>query len=310
MSENATMCAGCIFFGLAVGGILLGCSFATVSPTEYGIQYSTFSKKIDEGRIYQEGRYFLGLGQSFLIFPRLVQNIEFSNSESRDEGPITARTSGGNVRIDASLQYTLKPSKLINMYKLYEKNYHPKFVKASMEAIQNSANTISLSRFYNDRDKVQTEMIAAVRTKMTSIGGFVDVEWFQLRKVTLPLSTENTVVKSVIETQKAKTQNYDNQRNVISQQLAVIKGEADAAINTMLSEANAAASIKRQNATSQAVLVQRQAEKESILDLKSNVGLRNDQMMRYLWLKEIREQSNIDLIVGLDGNSNVLIDTK
>merc|ERR1711871_495908 len=175
------------------------------------------------------------------------------------------------------------------------------------EAIQNAANKIPLAGFYNNREHVQTQMIEAVRTKMLSLGDFIDVKWFQLRKVTLPAATEETVVKSVIETERAKTQNYDNERNVIVQKLAVIQGQAKAQINTKLAEANAAASIKRQNATAQAVRVQREAETKAIQDLKSKIGLKNNQMMRYLWLKEIREQSNVDLIVGLDGNSDVLI---
>ena len=55
--------------------------------------------------------------------------------------------------------------------------------------------------------------------------------------------------------------------------------------------------------------MQREAESKAIQGLKSKIGLENNQMMRYLWLKEIREQSNLDLIVGLDGDSNVLIGT-
>ena len=70
------------------------------------------------------------------------------------------------------------------------------------------------------------------------------------------------------------------------------------------------ASVKRQNATAEAVLITRKAEKESIAGLKNDIELKNSQMMRYLWLKEIREQSNIDMVVGLDGQSNVLIDAK
>jgi hypothetical protein len=46
---------------IVIISILIGKSFATVDPTEYGLKCNTISKKCEMDKIYDGGRYFVGL---------------------------------------------------------------------------------------------------------------------------------------------------------------------------------------------------------------------------------------------------------
>ena len=80
---------GCGVFFLI---IILMLSWDTVEPTEWGLKYNSITKNIDGGSsiklkkkwfklhlVYDSGRYFVFLFNSFITFPRTLKTIEFSN---------------------------------------------------------------------------------------------------------------------------------------------------------------------------------------------------------------------------------------
>lgn len=90
-------CCACITF---VGIILFAISWGSVEPTEWGLKYHSISKSIDNEtgnflfthnggliyrffifnhKVYDGGRYIVGVFTSFVKFPRTLQTIEFSN---------------------------------------------------------------------------------------------------------------------------------------------------------------------------------------------------------------------------------------
>lgn len=91
---------------IIVGGIFLILGFSVLEATEIGLDYSWVSKNVDK-RIYDNGLYFLGIGHSFIRFPKMVQTIEFSKERSANQGPLQSRTADGlEVVIEISFQYT------------------------------------------------------------------------------------------------------------------------------------------------------------------------------------------------------------
>ena len=57
--------------------IILAVCWDKVEPTEYGLIYSSISKKVDPRYTYEGGRYLLFFTNSFVTFPKTVVNIEF-----------------------------------------------------------------------------------------------------------------------------------------------------------------------------------------------------------------------------------------
>ena len=91
---------------IIVGGIFLILGFSVLEATEIGLDYSWVSKNVDK-KIYENGLHFLGIGHSFIRFPKMVQTIEFSKEISANQGPLLSRTLDGlEVVIEISFQYT------------------------------------------------------------------------------------------------------------------------------------------------------------------------------------------------------------
>jgi hypothetical protein len=91
---------------IIVGGILLILGFSVIEATQYGLDYSWVSKNVDK-KVYENGLHFLGIGHSFIRYPKMIQTIEFSKEKSENEGPVLSRTADGlEVVIEISFQYT------------------------------------------------------------------------------------------------------------------------------------------------------------------------------------------------------------
>jgi len=55
---------------------------------------------------YTAGIFFLGIGHSFIKFPKTVQTLEFSKEKTANSAPLQSRTSDGlEVILEISFQY-------------------------------------------------------------------------------------------------------------------------------------------------------------------------------------------------------------
>ena len=61
--------------------ILVVCSFGSVSPTEYGILYSSLTKQVDPTNIYGGGLMYTGFFNTIITFPSIHRTIEFSDNK-------------------------------------------------------------------------------------------------------------------------------------------------------------------------------------------------------------------------------------
>jgi len=66
-------------------------SIATVEPIEYGLVYSSLTKKVDSGNVYAGGWYFLGPFSSFINFPATLVNMDYTDFPGHKYQPITCR---------------------------------------------------------------------------------------------------------------------------------------------------------------------------------------------------------------------------
>ena len=76
-----------------------------LSAAQYGLDYNGF-RKVVSPTAQGSGRYFLGLGHRFIVYPRTYQTIEYSNAPGANAGPLQSRTKDGvEVVVMISFQY-------------------------------------------------------------------------------------------------------------------------------------------------------------------------------------------------------------
>jgi hypothetical protein len=131
--SKVCICISLIVVLVAVAGILIGISFSSLEYNEYGLDYNSFTKTIDKVP-YTNGRYMLGIGHEFIIFPRAVQTVEFSFDTAADGPPLYSRTQDGlEVIIEISFQYHFMPEKLFDIYMQYRDNYRQVLRNVAMD---------------------------------------------------------------------------------------------------------------------------------------------------------------------------------
>ncbi|MFX0023986.1 MAG: hypothetical protein ACFE9S_16790, partial [Candidatus Hermodarchaeota archaeon] len=81
-------------FGIVTSFSLIWSSFKQIDWNEYGLKQNIITKQIDNN-IYEEGLYFIGFWNDFIIFPSIYITIEFTPSASADDIPISVQTKNG-----------------------------------------------------------------------------------------------------------------------------------------------------------------------------------------------------------------------
>ena len=84
MSALCGICAGLTVVVVIITSALLGVSWQPVSPQQWGIAYNSITMTVDAATVYSAGRFYVGVGGSFFIFPRVAQYAEFVDANSLD----------------------------------------------------------------------------------------------------------------------------------------------------------------------------------------------------------------------------------
>jgi len=203
---------GCFCILLITSVILFACSFALVEPTEYGLDWDNNWFTIDDTQVYEGGRHFLGLGHTFIIYPKILRTIKMSgdipttgdgendvevesaeaDSESESTGVrptsvLNARTSDGlQVMLDLSYQYKLMatPEDLTQLWYDYEDQYEAAFVRISRDTLRNVASQFAAFQYFYNRSIISDAMRIALDAELSN--HHANVESFQLLNIALP----------------------------------------------------------------------------------------------------------------------------
>ena len=137
--------------------LLLIFGFAALEATQFGLNYSWISKSISPND-KENSLYFIGIGHSFIKFPKTVQTIEFSNSKTANQGPIQSRTSNGlEVTLKISFQYILQKDQIYKLYSKYGKYYNYIFQNIAVHTLTEEATKYSAYNFFMDRGKIKDD---------------------------------------------------------------------------------------------------------------------------------------------------------
>mmetsp|Transcript_26705 Transcript_26705/g.30832 ORF Transcript_26705/g.30832 Transcript_26705/m.30832 type:complete len:125 (+) Transcript_26705:154-528(+) len=107
---------------------------------------------------YGPGRYFLGVGHSFIKYPTTVQNYDFSKSAKADGKYINSRTKDGlRVDLEVSFQYLYIIDRVYDLYKLYGLNYRTPCQKIAVDILTDVATQFNSYQFFQ-KDAIIREM--------------------------------------------------------------------------------------------------------------------------------------------------------
>jgi hypothetical protein len=105
------------------------------------------------------GFHFLGIGHSFLKFPKSVITIDFSSDKGADYPPLNSRTSDGlQVTLSISFQFTLTSAKLYEIYMKFSEDYKNIFETIAIDVLSGNATEYSAYNFFMNRSLIGNNM--------------------------------------------------------------------------------------------------------------------------------------------------------
>ena len=217
----------CISFCVALiitGIVLFSISFRGLEATEFGLKYSSYSKSIDETKIYDEGTYFLGPSMRFIKFPIEVKALNYNKE-------FYIRTKDGmRLEIVVSIQYKLNKRLDVTLKLLRnwgENNYEGVIEKIAKDSIRNSASNFAVDSYVYTRKDVDNQMKNDLTKELDELG--VSLENFQLTEVIFPDQFKSIILdtqQQEIEVQNAKN---DKEKQIQEANGRLAKAPSDAA---------------------------------------------------------------------------------
>jgi len=304
MSSDSKTCVLCGFgtvFLLSV--ILFAVSFDTLEPHSVAIKYNNNLKVIDEKRVYNNGRYFLGLGLSFIEFPIVCQVIEFRGLTALRMWSLE----GQLVTVDLSLMYRLERKDIVSLYKRYALDYHQRLIQICIRTAKKVSIQYTAEEFFQIRRVIGEHMRAEMRRRLAT--EYVSLELFNLREIAIPNTFEQKVIAKQIEQQKVKTKEFMKETAIRRAATTVLFGITDAQVSLLRANATAERNVRVEKAKS--VALQQIAEQEAISysDLQSALGLSALDLLKYRYaqlmagLEDPAKARNLKYIIGLQSES-------
>lgn len=280
------------------GIILLILGFSSLEATEYGLDYSWLSKTINPN-VYANGLYFIGIGHSFIKFPRNVQTIEFSKERNANRPAIESRTSDGlEVTLEISFQYILQPENLYKLYMRYGEGYNQIIQNVAIDVLTVEATRYTAYNFFMDRgtikDDFQNSLDLAFNTTC-----FANVQFMQLRSVDLPNLFEEAIQESEVKKQDIQKANAELNKVKIEldtlEKAAVIK--KNATIN--LSEGEAESILKQNDAEVKSLINTQNTQTEAYSQFKNTLQISNSGLLNFIKTKLIKNYGHDQVALSL-----------
>jgi len=292
-----------ILIVLITSSSLLGVSFDTVSPTEWGIIYDNNILHIEAGTTYVEGRYLVGLGRSFLVFPRTRVTVQFGdNLDNAAGGNIVCRTQDGMViDLEVSFQYELmgEPENLVRLYQDFGGNHEYVYGIMLLQVAQDVSSQYRANEYFTQRETIQSQLQVALNTALNRV--YARVPSLQLTNTTLNPAFSESIIQTQIALQDISQASYE-------QLVAVVYAASNVTYFTTLANVQ----IISANYSASSYLLQAQADADVLLyktnqqiaaytDLRQRLHLNSSSdLLAYSWLTALQETQVGKLWVGLD----------
>jgi len=302
-TSTQLLCGCCTCTVLIVAIVLFAISFQSLGQLDVALNYNAISLQIEDKVYDSAGLYFLGVGHSFIKYPRVVQTIEFI-AEENDR--LQTRTSDGlPVSLSVSFQYRYDFSRLRELYMTYKQEELDVYENTAKAVIANTATNFTAYRFFNDKQEIATEMQISL-TKVFDESLYARIDAFQITRIELPTTFQAAILQSIQAKQNiTSSMRYQENMEVTFQTQVLIANQTkQQTIAIARGYANQRAEQAEANArvAEQSVL----AEMYAYGNLSSTVDLNVSEGLSYIWWSQQEELSGMkEYLVGLDPKSYI-----
>ena len=284
-------------------GIGLFFSFKSVGATQYGLKINWINKRIDENP-YGPGFHYIGLENTFIIFPSTAQEITFFEPDLTDDvkdstSPLDSRSADGLlIEIQLSFHYRLNKDTIYDLYKTFAKRYETAISGQARSTLRDSAAQFTAIEFFYNRLEIASEMQAALSVALEGL--YATVAFFQLREFDLPDDFEASIRAVQIAQQDVEAAKYEQAAAIVRAETQIYEAMALKNATIVNAEASAEAFLIDINAQAEAINITLTATQLAYYGMAQQLNWTSTELLTYLWIQAILEHDESMLIIGAD----------
>lgn len=275
-----------------VTGILIAMGFHRLEVNEVGIDYSANSLTLNTDLLYSNGLHFLGVGHSFIRFPRRQMELNMENRKA-----IRARTNDGLVVVlDTKILYSLdvKIDALASLYLMFKDDWSRPIENICRSVIRDVASEFTAYQFWAERSNVTFTMELKVQNRLDDI--FVRLETFLLGGYTLPASFQSVIDVTEVQRQELNKVEYEMEQVDQSTQAIVLAANQQVLQIEVMGDATvreidlfAEAEVFKINASVAQEVI-------GYLHMQKTLNMTNEELNTLVWLEKMNESPAAKII--------------
>jgi len=258
-----------IVFALALNTISAGLIF--VEPQERGVVISAMpgQEGVRPDALQPGLKWVVPYLENVVTYPisrqTYTMSIAFAEGQIQGDDSIEARTSDGQVvLVDASIIFTLDPSKIVDTHIKWEGEYINNLVRPQARGvIRDAVSQFGIEEVYSSKRTELTQMMSDAMTEVMDEGGLVLVD-FVLRNIQFSTEYAASVEQKQIAEQLAQQAVFvvEQRKQEAEQARQAAEGLADAAV--IRAQGDADSLLINAQAQAEARLIQATAEAEAL----------------------------------------------
>lgn len=263
--------------------LLIVSGFSSVDPTQMAISYNWMRSTVSPDVIMEPGLHFVGFWNTLVKYPKTIQTINYDN---RHRDLLDGRTQDGlPLVLGLSFQYQLLPDELYNLYMQYERNYgdYIKMYKLmGIHILTEMATNYTAYQFFNDKQRIALEMMLTMNEYFKKYL-HATVESLQINEDDLPGPfTDMILMAATMKQNISKTQKTLGAK-IVQMQTRVKIAEAQANVTVQHAVGQSSAIIQNGEADAAVIESYVQSELDSYSQIKDTLGLKGDDLLKYIW---------------------------
>ncbi len=245
--------------------------------------------------------YLLGIGHSFIKFPRNVQTIEFSKDRNANRGPIESRTSDGlEVVIEISFQYIIQQEHLFTLYNKYGPRYQVVFQNVAIDILTEEATKYTAYEFFWDRGRIKDDFQKTLDNMFIKFC-FSNIQFLQLRSVDLPNLFEEAIQESEVKKQDIKKADAELNKVKVEVDTKIKSANFQKSVAVNIAEGEAAAILQQNTANNDALKKVQDSQSQAYQALKQKLVLNNADLLSFIKTKVVKNYDGQNLAISMNG---------
>jgi len=280
------------------GGILIILGFSTLEATELGLDYSSISKNVDK-TIYQNGLHFLGIGHSFIRYPKMVQTIEFSRDRGADLANISSRTKDGlEVTLEISFQYQILDQRVYDLFQAYGQNYQEVFQNVAIDILTEETTGYTAYDFFWKRLTIKDDFEKKLKEQFVKIC-YADIKFLQLRSVDLPNAFENAIQETEVKKQDINIALAEKKKVQVEVDTLIKAADYQKDVTINIAKGEAKSILQQNDASVESYKKVQDSQTNAYKNLKEKLTLENKDLLNMIKTQQIRDYDGSNLAMAI-----------